>query len=136
MGVRRLETQPVERLGQESEHLVVGGFGTIDLGIAAIDLRGQQDGAAAGDLDVDVLLGDDAHAILDHIEASGAKPIIPQRTCMPRTRAFDAAVYKLRNRIERTIGWLKQLRRIATRYDRLPANYLASLYLASLRFWC
>lgn len=78
----------------------------------------------------------DAHAILDHIEASGAKPIIPQRVCMPRERAFDAAVYKLRNRIERTIGWLKQLRRIATRYDRLPANYLASLYLASLRFWC
>jgi len=78
----------------------------------------------------------DAHAILDHIEESGARPIIPQRTCMPRKRAFDAAIYKLRNRIERTIGWLKQLRRIATRYDRLPANYLASLYLASISFWC
>lgn len=77
----------------------------------------------------------DAHAILDHIEAGGAKPIIPQRICMPRKRAFDATIYKLRNRIERTIGWLKQLRRIATRYDRLPANYLASLYLASIRFW-
>lgn len=77
----------------------------------------------------------DAHVILDHIEASGAKPIIPQKTGMPRPRAFDPALYKHRNRIERTIGKLKQLRRIATRYDRIPANYLASLYLASFSFW-
>jgi transposase len=78
----------------------------------------------------------DGHAILDHIEGNGARPIIPQRTCMPRQRAFDPTIYKLRNRIERTIGKLKQLRRIATRYDRIPENYLASLYLAAIAFWC
>jgi transposase len=78
----------------------------------------------------------DSYAILEHIEATGAQPIIPQRSCMPRTRAFDPVKYKLRNRIERTIGKLKQLRRIATRYDRIPQNYLASLYLAALPFWC
>jgi transposase len=77
----------------------------------------------------------DAYAILDHVEAIGAIPIIPQKTCMPRARAFDPVIYKQRNRIERTIGKLKQLRRIATRYDRLPENYLAGLYLASLSFW-
>jgi len=49
----------------------------------------------------------DGHAILNHIEGSGARPIIPQRTCMPRQRAFDPLIYKLRNRIERTIGKLK-----------------------------
>ena len=78
----------------------------------------------------------DAHAILNAVEAAGAVPIIPQRTCMPRLRAFDPGLYKQRNRVERTIGKLKQLRRIATRYDRLPQNYLACLYLASLSFWC
>ena len=78
----------------------------------------------------------DAYAILNHVEAIGAIPIIPQRTCMPRARAFDPVIYRQRNRIERTIGKLKQLRRIATRYDRRPENYLASLYLASLSFWC
>jgi transposase len=78
----------------------------------------------------------DGHAILDHIESNGAQPIIPQRTCMPRERAFDPIKYKLRNRIERTIGKLKQLRRIATRYDRIRQNYLASLYLAAFAFWC
>jgi transposase len=77
----------------------------------------------------------DSHAILDHIEASGAKPIIPQRTCMPRQRAFAPVKYRLRSRIERTIGKLKQLRRIATRYDRIPQNYLAALYVAALQFW-
>jgi transposase len=55
---------------------------------------------------------------------------------MSRTRDFDPTIYKRRNIIERAIGKLKQLRRIATRYDRLPENYLATLYLASLAFWC
>ena len=54
---------------------------------------------------------------------------------MPRPRAFDPALYKHRNRIERIIGRLKQFRRVATRYDRIPANYLAGLCLASLSFW-
>lgn len=78
----------------------------------------------------------DGHAILDHIEGKGARPIIPQPTCMPPKRNFDPVIYKLRNRIERTIGKPKQLRRIATRYDRIPQNHLASLYLAALAFWC
>jgi transposase len=78
----------------------------------------------------------DSHAILDFIEAGGAQPIIPQRTCMLRQRDFDPVKYKLRNRIERTIGKLKQLRRIATRYDRIPQNYMASLCLAAISFWC
>ncbi|HYG46480.1 MAG TPA: transposase, partial [Allosphingosinicella sp.] len=78
----------------------------------------------------------DAHAILDHVEAIGALPIIPKRSCMNRKRAFDPQIYKHRNIIERAIDRLKQLRRIATRFDRLPENYLASLYLASLSFWC
>jgi transposase len=78
----------------------------------------------------------DSHAILDFIETGGSQPIIPQRTCMPRQRDFDPVKYKLRNRIERTIGKLKQLRRIATRYDRIPQNYMASLCLAAISFWC
>lgn len=90
-------------------------------------------------LDANHVLADkayDTYAILDFIETAGAQPIIPQRTCMPRPRAFDPIKYKLRNRIERTIGKLKQLRRIATRYDRIPQNYLASLCLAAISFWC
>lgn len=58
------------------------------------------------DLDAGHVLADkayDTYAILAFVEASGAQPIIPQRTCMPRKRAFDPVKYKLRNRIERTM---------------------------------
>lgn len=34
--------------------------------------------------------------------------------------------------IERTNAWLKSMRRIATRYDRKPENYLAFLQLAMI----
>lgn len=76
----------------------------------------------------------DSHTALDHVEAGGARPIIPQRTGMPRHRAFDPVRYRLRDRIERSIGKLKQHRRIATRYDRLLHNCLANLYLDAILF--
>jgi hypothetical protein len=34
----------------------------------------------------------DVHAILDHAEAIGARPIIPQRFCMNPTGDFDSAI--------------------------------------------
>jgi transposase len=77
----------------------------------------------------------DTNAILDAVEGIGARPIIPQRTCFKRPRDFDAAIYKRRNVIERSINKLKQLRRIATRYDRNPRHLLAFLCLAALSFW-
>ena len=51
-----------------------------------------------------------------------------------RTFAFplDRKAYKRRNVIERMWGRLKNWRRIATRYDRLARNYLASLALVSI----
>jgi transposase len=78
----------------------------------------------------------DTCAILDFFESEGAQQVIPQRMCVPRKRAFDPVKYKLKNRIERTIGKLKQIRRIATQYDRIPQNYMASLCLAASGFWC
>jgi transposase len=79
--------------------------------------------------------GYDSHAILDAVEACGAQPIIPQRSCMKRTRDFDARIYKKRNLVERAINKLKHFRRIATRYDRKPANFMAFLCLATLPVW-
>ena len=37
--------------------------------------------------------------------------------------------------IERLINRLKQHRRVATRYEKLAANYLAMLTLAAIRLW-
>jgi predicted amidophosphoribosyltransferase len=39
------------------------------------------------------------------------------------------------NLIERFFNQIKQCRRVATRYDKLAANYLAFVKLASIRIW-
>jgi transposase len=44
-------------------------------------------------------------------------------------------LYRARNLIERFFNKLKHCRRIATRYDKLAANYLAFIQLASIHLW-
>ena len=50
-----------------------------------------------------------------------------------RPPAFDRALYRRRNAMERSVGWLKQNRRVATRYDKLAVNYLAFVRLAMIK---
>jgi transposase len=42
---------------------------------------------------------------------------------------------RARNQAERFFNKIKHCRRVATRYDRLAANYLAFVQLASIRLW-
>jgi putative transposase len=44
---------------------------------------------------------------------------------------FNREAYKRRNLIERLFSRLKDWRRIATRYDKLARNFLATVYLAA-----
>ena len=44
-------------------------------------------------------------------------------------------LYLPHNLVERFFNKIKQCRRIATRYDKLAANYLAFIKLASIRLW-
>jgi transposase len=48
---------------------------------------------------------------------------------------FSPYLYRARNRIERFFNLIKQCRRVATRYDKLAANYFAFVQLASIRLW-
>jgi transposase len=50
-------------------------------------------------------------------------------------RGFSPYPYRARNRVERFSNRIKQCRRVATRYDRLAANDLAFVQLASIRLW-
>jgi transposase len=43
---------------------------------------------------------------------------------------FDRKSYRRRNVVERCAGWLKECRRIATRFEKLAVNFLAMLKLA------
>jgi transposase len=42
---------------------------------------------------------------------------------------------RARNLFERFFNRIKQCRRVATRYDKLAANYLAFIKLAAVRIW-
>ena len=48
---------------------------------------------------------------------------------------FSRYLYRARNLIERFFNKIKQCRLVATRYDKLTANYLAFVKLASIRIW-
>ena len=57
---------------------------------------------------------------------------------MPNPRnvpAFSSFLYRYRNLVERFFNKLKHFRAVATRYDKTPENYLASVKLASVRIW-
>lgn len=49
-----------------------------------------------------------------------------------RPLKFDKAAYCQRSIIERCIGWLKECRRLATRFETLAVNFLAMAKVAIL----
>lgn len=58
------------------------------------------------------------------------RPVIPTRADQPTQADFDRSAYRARNVIERCIGWLKEARRVATRYEKLARNFLGVVKLA------
>lgn len=63
------------------------------------------------------------------------KVVIPQRSDQRERRPlkFDKEAYRRRHIIENCIGWLKECRRIATRFEKLAVNFLAMLKLACIQ---
>jgi transposase len=61
--------------------------------------------------------------------------VLPRRADQRARSLFDRRVYREQNRIERLINRLKQFRRIATRYEKRAANYLAMLAVAAMLLW-
>ena len=58
--------------------------------------------------------------------------MIPTRKDQKRVPTFDEPTYRRRNVVERCIGWLKDRRRLATRFEKLAENFLAMVKLAML----
>jgi transposase len=47
----------------------------------------------------------------------------------------DAAIYALRNMVERCFNKIKNARRLATRYDKTADSYLGFIHIVSIRLW-
>ena len=58
--------------------------------------------------------------------------VIPTRKDQKRRPGFDEAMYRRRDVVERSIGWLKDRRRLATRLEKLAENFLSMVKLAML----
>lgn len=70
--------------------------------------------------------------IRDALRQRGIEAVIPRRV-PDAHEPFDHEAYRDRNIIERCIGWLKECRRVLTRFDKRATSYLAFLKLAILR---
>jgi len=84
------------------------------------------------------MLGDKAYdsaELRDELDQRGTRPVIPNRSNRKHPFRFSKRLYNLRWRIESAFNRLKDFRRIATRYDRLARNYLASVCLAAALVW-
>ena len=79
--------------------------------------------------------GDKAYSntrIRDWLTRRGIEAVIPTKSDQVRQR-FNKRKYRRRNVVERCIGWLKECRRVATRYEKLATHYLAMVTLAMIQ---
>lgn len=82
------------------------------------------------------LAGDKGYSsstIRDYLSRREIADTVPTRSSETRRDNFDTGLYRQRNIIERLIGWLKENRRIATRYDKTIDSYLAMVHIAMAR---
>jgi transposase len=79
--------------------------------------------------------GYDAAWIRAFVAERGAWANIPPKRNRKNPIVFSACLYRDRNLVERFFNKIKHCRRVATRYDKLAANYLAFVKLACIRIW-
>lgn len=76
--------------------------------------------------------------VRDWLRRHRIEAVIPQRSDQVmhhrgRPLKFDREAYRRRNVVERCVNWLKEARRLATRYEKLALNFLAMAKLAIIR---
>lgn len=85
----------------------------------------------------------DAYYIRKALRKRGIKAMIPEKGLRAGTKRrkkgphyrFCKVVYSKRASVEQSIGWLKENRRIATRYEKLAVSFLAMVKLAFIKFY-
>jgi len=90
----------------------------------------------AGTHDANILAdkGYDSKKVVELIENQGCIAVIPARKCSP-PRDIDWYLYKERALVEGFFQKIKRNRRIAMRFEKLAANFLAMVLIASVLIW-
>lgn len=76
--------------------------------------------------------GYSSQVIRDWLNKRNIQDVIPRRGNEHQDSFFDRDRYRQRNIVERTIGWLKEFRRIATRYEKLATHFLGMINLVTI----
>jgi len=76
--------------------------------------------------------GYDKKAFVEEVESRGAEAVIPTQKNRAEQRAIDEHLYRERNVCERFWSKVKQYRRVATRYEKKAANFLAFVKVAAM----
>ena len=79
--------------------------------------------------------GYDADWIRTLVRQHGAWANIPPKSNRKDVLSFSSYLHRARNLVERFFNKIKHCRCVATRYDKLAANYLAFIQLAAIRLW-
>jgi transposase len=86
------------------------------------------------------LAGDKAYSVprvRDWINGQKIEPVIPHRDDEKARHdpavKFDRRAYRGRCVVEQCVGWLKEFRRIGTRFEKLAVNFHGMLQLAMIR---
>ena len=77
----------------------------------------------------------DSAELREKLKDRGTKPVIPNKSNRKLPFRFNKKSYKKRHRIENAFCRLKDFWRIATRYDKLARNFLASICLVAAIVW-
>ncbi len=76
-----------------------------------------------------------SRAIRRLIADDGALAVIPYKCNARKPIPHDAGLYKMRNIIERFFCTMKDMRRLATRFEKLSRNFLAMVHIFAIRLW-
>ena len=76
-----------------------------------------------------------SRAIRQLIADEGALAVIPYKCNARNPVPHDAGLYKMRNIVERFFCTMKDMRRIATRFEKLSQNFLAMIHIFAIRLW-
>ena len=79
--------------------------------------------------------GYDADFIREEMEKRGGTAMTPTKRNRLLQLPVDAAIYALRNMVERCFNKLKNARRLATRYDKTADSYLGFIHIVAIRLW-
>lgn len=79
-----------------------------------------------------------AEWIDDYLLSLDIQPVVPSKSNEDREArqvAFDREAYRARNIVERLIGWLKECRRIFSRFEKTAKNFLGMIRMAFIRHY-